>query len=600
MHQGDDPHAEVEFYTSNEFMREIIHAYYEDLGFASLPMSMEQFERDFPGASKFDQPEKAALFDKLKKLHAGVGEYRALLSQAPKRISVNEVREYVSQEDGRKRYVAVRCANIHVPFPNLDVTGLAIVDLPGLGEIAKGHSEKLVNSLQREIDAVILVKRPSSGGDDWFAPDIKVFNEIKKAMPELDLADWLFVVLNDDGTNAKQVEILRHNAPQIGSAPRLMTVNCSNKDSVQKHLFHEVLQYLEHNLEQTDRQLIKTLSEQATRVTKELMINTEKMIDKLQKNNEGNMDFEKFMELFEHYRKELRSKLENLTKQYSKKSHENKNDDFLNAVNDAVEYAKAHCPLPEAQTLEKDIKDKGDRRSVAAEHMHNLRTYLTSCFSTILDKKLIDITQEPRRTILKELFLSPIDKLFPNDIQVQENPDLILTKFEQLLDANDQPTLLNAARFLREFNFSYQSHIHYRVREKMNILDPQSTEGDYTIKCIIPANNKDFSGEAFRAGLKHFFDLTANNVRDSLKNENSGLLVDPIRACFSMVEEAKDQLARAKGIEKEWRMLLYPRRSEIWPEEFNRFAKDSEKRKEWQTAIKATETIVVSLNNCLS
>jgi hypothetical protein len=482
----------------------------------------------------------------------------------------------------------------------LDVTGLAIVDLPGLGEIAKGHSEKLVTSLQREVDAVILVKRPSSIRAIWDKEDIMVFNIIKKAMPELDLADWLFVVLNEDYTNAKQVNLLRQNPPEIGSTPRLMTVNCGNRDAVQKDLFHEVLRHLEHNLEQTDRRLIKTLSEQSVQVTKDLTSKTEKMLDKLQKNNEGNADFEKFIGLFVNYRKELRSKLENLTEQYRKKTKEKKNDEILNAVNDAVEYAKANLPLPTAKTLELDVADKGGRRSVAEEQLHNMRSYLTSCFATIIDKKLFEITQEPRRNILKELFLSPIDKLFSEDIRNHNNPDLILRKFEELLDANDQPTLLNATKLLKEFIFSYQSHIHYRVREKMNSLDPLTPEGEVTINSIIPANQTNLTGEAFQAGLRHFFEMAANSVRDSLINNDSNIAVDPTRACFSIVEEVKDQLARAEGIEKEWRTLLYPRRSEIWPDEFNRFAKDSEKRKQWQTAIEATESIVTSLNSCLS
>ena len=40
--------------------------------------------------------------------------------------------EFVSQDQGRHRYHAVRCANIYVRFANRDASGIGLIDLPGL------------------------------------------------------------------------------------------------------------------------------------------------------------------------------------------------------------------------------------------------------------------------------------------------------------------------------------------------------------------------------------------------------------------------------------------------------------------------------------
>jgi hypothetical protein len=89
-------------------------------------------------------------------------------------VALEHIRDYVTQHDDngniRSNYLAVKTANIYTKFPNHDVTGLCLVDLPGL-EAAQGHEKKLVASLEQEVDAVILVKKPSPQGDQWNSDD---------------------------------------------------------------------------------------------------------------------------------------------------------------------------------------------------------------------------------------------------------------------------------------------------------------------------------------------------------------------------------------------------------------------------------------------
>ncbi|MBA4192778.1 MAG: hypothetical protein C0467_32845 [Planctomycetaceae bacterium] len=425
LHRTDDPHAEIEFYTASEFLREIVHAYYEELGLANPPVTLDEFERGVLSRPHFEKPEQHAVFEKLKELHTGISAYRPYLSHSPKRVGLDEVRDYVSQEDGRRRYLAVRCANIHVPFPNGDVTGLAIVDLPGLGEIAKGHSEKLVTSLQREVDAIVLVKLPADTGDDWFANDIKVFSEIKKAVPELDLADWLFVVLNlkQDGSNARMVEILKSRPLHIGSSPRLLTVNCRQPETVHQGVFLEVLRHLEENLERIDQRQTAVLATHLSNLANETVTLAQPMRDYLQKDTIGSGDHHRFGELFRSFMKRLKANLDELTDEYSQLIRSSgMGREFEAAVDEACIAARAEVPVPTPEELKLQNADLGAWPAVVQEQQHHLRAFLTHRLADVLDRRLELMVEEVRRKIMSRLLTDPLGRVLPEEIRTKADP----------------------------------------------------------------------------------------------------------------------------------------------------------------------------------
>jgi hypothetical protein len=603
LHRTNDPHAEIEYYKAEEFLREIVHAYYEELGLPNLPPTLDEFERSLPPKPNFEKPEEHAVYEKLKDLHARIGAYRPYLSRPPQRIGLDEVRDYVSQEDGRKRYLAVRCANIHVPFPNGDVTGLAIVDLPGLGEIAKGHSEKLVTSLQREVDAIVLVKLPADSGDDWFAADIKVFNEVKKAVPELDLADWLFVVLNvkDDGRNARQVEILKTRPLHIGSSPRLLAVNCLQSEAVRQGVFMEVLRHLEENLERIDLRQSSVLANHLSNLANESAALVQPLWDYFQKDTAGTGDFQKFGELFRSFRKQLRTNLDELTDEYRQQvRNKGMAREFGAMVDEACNAAKTSVPVPSPEDLKGRFFDLGGWKAVVQEELHHLRSSLTHCLADILDRRLGQMVEEVRRLIMARLMADPLGRVLPQAVRTEADPHRQLEALRRLLDKDAQPTLLAGVDYLQSFSFSYQSHFHHRVRETMDALDPMAVreqgEDDPIIAIAPPEASARYAEEVGR-GLRSFYERVVWNVRKRLHQEMEN---DPMRAIFSMVEETRDRLVRAREVERQWERLLYPRRAEIWPDEFNRFAVASAQRQEWQNAIEALNRRASRLRSALA
>ncbi|MDW8244787.1 MAG: dynamin family protein [Thermogemmata sp.] len=600
LNRSHDPHAEIEFYTEQVFLQEIVHAYYDELGLPAPPTSLDEFQRSLLPKPEFDKPEEHAVYDRLRELHRSIDVYRPLLSRSPQRVSLSEVRDYVSQEGGRKKYVAVRCAKIFVPFPNLDVTGLAIVDLPGLGEIAKGHSAKLVQSLQQEVDAIILVKRPSPGGDDWFASDIKVFNEIKQAVPELDLADWLFIVLNRDDHNSKQVEILKSRPPQIGSSPRLLAVNCRCPEAVRQEVLLEVLHHLEHTLERMDLRQLSVLSEELGRLAKSVSSVVQPVREYFQQDTVGVEDFQKFGQLFRTFCKRLRTNLDELTDECREAAHINAQaGDLAKAIEDACDKAKTTVPVPSSEDLKGRFHDLGGWKAVVQEELHYLRSYLTHCLAETLDTQLAEMVGSAQRQIMTRVLGDPLARLLPPELQGSNDPKRQLEAFRRLLDPASHPTLIAGVDYLLAFTFSYQSHYHHRVREVMNVLDPMAfrDEGeDDPVSAIAPRSDDARRAEDVARGLRSFYERAVWNVRKRLLQETNN---EPSRAIFAMVEEARDRLVRSRDIEREWESLLYPRRADIWPREFNRYAVASALRQHWQAVISTVDKTVSTLRSAL-
>ena len=110
----------------------------------------------------------------------------------------------------------------------------------------------------------------------------------------------------------------------------------------------------------------------------------------------------------------------------------------------------------------------------------------------------------------------------------------------------------------------------------------------------MPEAGRANGAETVAKGLKVWFERVVHAVRKRLQQE---MEKDPTLAIFAMVEETRDRLVRARDVERQWQLLLYPRRGEIWPEEFDRFAVASARRAEWQAALEAVRKSLVALES---
>lgn len=350
----------------------------------------------------------------------------------------------------------------------------------------------------------------------------------------------------------------------------------------------EVLRHLEENLERIDKRQTSVLAAYLTNLAGEAAALVQPVWDYFQQDTAGTGDFQKFGELFRSFRMRLRTNLDELTDEY-RQLVRNKGmaKEFGAAVDEACDAAKTSVPVPPPDDLKGRFHDLGGWKAAVTEELHHLRSHLTHCLADILDRRLGQMVEEVRRKIMARLMADPLGRVLPQELREEVDPRRQLEAFRQLLDKDGQPTLHAGVSYLLSFSFSYQSHFHHRVREAMDPLDPMAIreEGeDDPVIAIAPREDTAQCVEEVGRGLRSFYERVVWSVRQRLHQEMEN---DPMRAIFSMVEETRDRLVRAREVERQWEWLLYPCRAEIWPDEFNRFAVASARRQEWQSGIEA-------------
>jgi ribosome biogenesis GTPase A len=582
-HSENEAHAKIEFYPKEEFLKEILHPYFDKLKM-SKPFSLKRFSEPLAELSHFSDARNLdkAIYEKLAFIHKAFPSFSELLSKPSKTQPLDNILDYVTQNEGRTRYLAVTTANIYTKFPNHDVTGLCLVDLPGL-EAAQGHEKKLVSSLEYEVDAVIFVKSPDVLGTDWEQTDYNVFDLVDNAVREIELKDRLFIVLNEknDASNKKQVQLLKEQPPKTHSKPRILIADCSDAEEVERKVFSVVLKHIEKNLESTDQQYVRLLVNKMENVLKVLTKIFSPSLGSLVTSNADLTRERKYRLLSEKFIRDLTKGLEKLVLDVQQEL--NISDEFREKVEEICESARQSAPIPVKEELAEQYLEQSGWKGVVGEELNYLRAYLTEFLATQLDDYLQSKVDETLRQVLERIFPKALQKMLPQDIDNNEDPRTLILEFQALLDKGEHPNIYNTFNYIGKFNFSYHSHFHYRVREEMGLL---STYTSNSVDDIVPndATRDNFmeKSEEIARGLDSHYQQTIYQLR---KKFSEKMQADPANAILALVEEIKDRLVRARGIKEEWKSFIDPIREQLWVDELSDFNKEIALRQQWRLAL---------------
>lgn len=582
-HSESQPHAKIDFYTENEFLKEIIHTYFDRLRLPK-PASLESFSKPLPPPNDKESADRNlynAIYDRLKKIHSAFPSFREYLSKPAEVIELKDIREYVTQSEGRTKYLAVKTANIYTKFPQQDVSGLCLVDLPGL-EAAQGHEKKLADSLEHEVDAVILVKKPSSEGTQYDSDDYRVIDLIDHAVREVELADWLFLVLNllDNGSNEKQVQLLKNDPPKTLSRFNILIGNCKDPQQVEKQVFSPVLTHLEQNLKKIDSKFVKALSEKMREISDRISKTLEDSKGKLTPQQEDRKIQREYERLVIEFTNDMKVKISDLTSE-TRSNMESLGSEFKLKIEEICKLAEEKPAIPPAEELENRCKQERGWAAAVQYELHYIRSELSKFLADRIDEYLSEHVNNALRKVLDGIFKSSVHSILPSPPD-KADPFQLVREIQKLFDPHLQSQLYKAFDYISKFNFSYHSHFHHRVREKMSLLD---THDNTFVSRIIPEeiNNKTLHeiAEDIERGLQVSYKETVYEIRKKLGEE---MQTDPANAIFSLVEEIEDQLVRQKDIEFEWRDFLYQVRSRMWPDIFAKFDQYAAFCREWQNS----------------
>lgn len=270
------PYGEVWFHSERSFLDEVIAPYYEKLCLGTKPITLDEFASqplsllpsELRGSAEF-----GAMYEHLDRYHSKFEKYRHLLQElSPRRITTDEVREYVAQDNlaGERiyfNYLAVREVKIVCNFPNAEVGKIALVDMPGLGDTGVGDAERLVQTLGQDVDAVLFVRMPKPDGNYWADVDVRLYDIARAALVDLPINLWSFLVLNHKAGNSPQTDNFKNCqdlAEDIANkhihVSEWAIANCANAEEANKVL-DRILDYLSANITALDKQYASSRQE---------------------------------------------------------------------------------------------------------------------------------------------------------------------------------------------------------------------------------------------------------------------------------------------------------------------------------------------------
>lgn len=126
----------------------------------------------------------------------------------------DNLKEYVAYPDeegpnANRKYLAVKGVEIYCPFPSIPGVRLSLVDLPGFGEINKGVAEKHIAALNKNVDHILDILKPTDTSGSFTSSDANAIELLYGVLPDITSRRSLItvgiIVIENYAPNAKRL-----------------------------------------------------------------------------------------------------------------------------------------------------------------------------------------------------------------------------------------------------------------------------------------------------------------------------------------------------------------------------------------------------------
>ncbi|NEP36010.1 hypothetical protein [Moorena sp. SIO3B2] len=576
-----ETYGEVLFYTDRTFMDEVIAPYYEQLKLGTKPINIDDFaSKDLPSLpNDLKGAEVNAKYEHLRQYHENVDKYRSLLqATSPRQIKKEEIREYVAQDNlqGERiyfNYLAVREVRIICKFPKDDLGKIALIDMPGLGDTGIGDEKRMVKTIGEDIDAVLFVRMPKSKGDFWGDVDVQLYDTAYRALNDLPLPLWSFMVLNklSDESNLQLCQQLKTDITNKHiNVADCVIANCDEAQEANDQVLDPILNYLAKKITDLDQQYASACQDRIKQLQTLVVAELDKARQAL---GQGKVSGEmvEFIPLFNGLWDNLTSGLEKLLKQLSNQINE-QDRDFKESVEEAIQNCYNDTKIPSSlEEIESRRDSKGAYTSAYSDYLNEIRAHLSQHFLSLdtgLKKSLDRVKCLVVEVLIGKANLGEITEAKGSDF-LGEIANLLP---DEILECQSS-RLKFGFQILSEFQLSYRGTIQHRIRQCLNGLTPDRTD--------LHLSGKSPNAEQIKSNLEALHAAAVFQCETALED----FLCEPSQAAFAIVEEFLDRVLRAEAVKDEWQIFLYQERSSIWPKEFELLGERSRVRQEWLEAV---------------
>jgi hypothetical protein len=593
-----ETYAEIVFHSEQSFLEEVIGLYYEQLDLGAKPKTLQSFAPSSPVPSGKGAAWDSK-YDRLCKYHKHLDQYQQLLSSDSIRIESSRIREFVAQDTvGGERiyhkYFAVKEVKIFCPFPNEDVGQLALVDMPGLGDTSVGDAERMIRTLGQDIDFALFVRRPKAP-DDWFEVDTQLYDTVNKALVELPIEDWSFMVLNRDANDVNSNTLCNMFADNMQDkhikVKQTIIADCTDEVEANDKILNSVLDYLINRIDILDNQYATACFARITllqKQTNEAISTFTRIIGSLASED----GFEEFNERFEEFWKKFTNCLENLLTNLIE-NRDREDPYFCGDIDKLIQSCRNdRAIVPDLDKVESLIKGFGGYRTAYEKSLHNIRTQLSIRFLD-LEVGLTSSLEEVKIQVVAALTDQGLGDLGSGKHSESVNASKFLQTIADIIP-NNQQQIKFGFQLLAEFNLVYRGLIQHRIRKHLDVLTPNKTKYKLEpnlLDSLDSQKRKQSDAERIVNNLNKAYDDAVDNCEKALKD----LLREPSQAEFAIVEEFVDRVIRAEHVKGEWRNFLWKERSKVWADAFRRM----ESRKEFQNTVRHKAERAQAINNAI-
>ena len=636
-----ETHGLVYFHDQNSFIEEIIAPYYDELNLGNAPTNLSKFANQPLPILNDKHATANAMYEHLREYHTNFNQYANFLTNSsPVKIKQEHIRKYVAQDtiDGKRTnfaYLAVKKVEIVCSFPNDEVQGIAVIDMPGLGDTGVGDEERLMQTLGEDVDIILFVRKPNPDGDYWADVDVQLYDTAKDSLVELPLHLWSFMVLNRlaHGSNTHNCQDLRDTLAQkhIDVAGCLIA-NCRDSQDANQVLDY-ILDYLVDNITSLDEQYAASCQRRLLKIQEQVQIELKKAYSAIQTNQDKRLFKKSFNQLWS----DLTNNLEELLTQVRANRHQ-EDEQFKQQVESILENCHNDNRLPTCvEAIEQKKKEFGTYTDAYCYYLPLIRTHLSLQLLS-LDGKMQDSIEHIKQAIAEKL-----TEVGLGGLSINHSSDFLSSLTSQLPE--DLTNLHSGFETIAQYNVSYAGIIQNRLRPHLDLLSPDKTplvfseslmyeELVESLSQIAPQqmskiaqqspsyeelqslirqeveqqnitstleqekalflpnpNNSDIDSELLSQKLHTIHTKVLQECEKSLRE----LLKEPNQIIYSMTAEFVDRVLRADNVRDEWEIFLDSEeiRSKVWSE-FKRLYQLVKQQEQWRNEIQVCKNSMTS------
>jgi hypothetical protein len=585
-HSRTNQRATVRLHTFDTFVADVLAPHHAQLGLPGLPTTAAEFAGwDYPApgspASGSDKPSWATLLKRLRDMQAALPSYRSELLGGEREIGLDELRPYVAYPTNdelgaeaavSRRYLAVRDLRIECPFPHAKVEQLAVVDLPGLGEVAVGAEAHHIDGLQNEVDVVLLVKRAMGDEAYWGEADARTLDLLDIARGFVAKRDFVFLVLNQGGVDPVLQRTLRDDVNReinMGEPDRffqILETDAADPQDVFARVLGPVLQHLTARMPAMDAEVLAgTRAETQAAADRIERLATDLAAVLATVRSSTGSAAEDLDRRARRLRQDLAAGLQELVVRLHEQAREASEDPEFVAAVEEVYASNREWIVGGLGVGEQTWRDEGLRRmrvdgfsaGYTGDELNRIRVEISGSFEQI-DGFFAERTEQ-LWTAVADVLSGALGELLGG----HRGADA-LRMLAELLDRASPPCprLRRAVQALLGIRLDYRSQLHPRVRSELDglaleVVDPQS--GALTQQMTVPTSE---------AGVEQLYRFVVRCAEQAAYLTKKALLreaVTPALVLHAAAEQFEDTVIRSGDSEVEFRRLADSYKNEIWP-----------------------------------